>query len=55
MIKVMIKRLRLARLKKAIAICERAGLAVVQLKHTDNAVYLVGSKGTYVRFDKAKA
>ena len=45
MMEVILKRLRLARLRKAIACCERVGLSVVQVKRSDNAVYLVGSKG----------
>ena len=55
MMEVILKRLRLARLRKAIATCERAGLAVVHVKRTENAVYLVGAKGSYVRYDKVKA
>ena len=54
MIKVVMKRVRLALLRFAIRVVERAGLAVVQLKRTGNATYLVGSNGSYVRFDKVK-
>ena len=55
MINTLFKQLRLALLKLAIRTVERAGLAVVQVKRTENAVYLVGAKGSYVRYDKVKA
>lgn len=45
---------RLAILKGAIRIVERAGLAVVQVKTTDDAVYLISRRGTYVRYEKVK-
>lgn len=45
---------RLAILKAAIRIVERAGLAVVQVKTTDDAVYLISRRGTYVRYEKVK-
>lgn len=55
MIRALLKHARLALLRFAIRTVERAGLAVVQLKRTGNATYLVGSNGSYVRFDKVKA
>lgn len=55
MIQAILKRIKLAMLKRAIKTVERAGLAVVQVKKGDGCVYLVGSRGTYVRFDKVKA
>lgn len=52
--KAILKPIRLAMLKPAIRTIERAGLAVVQVRHADNAVYLVSRNGEYVRFDKVK-
>ena len=52
--KAILKPIRLAMLKLAIRTIERAGLAVVQVRHADNAVYLVSRNGEYVRFDKVK-
>lgn len=52
--KTILKPIRLALLKLAIRTVERAGLAVVQVRHAGDAVYLVSRKGEYVRFDKVK-
>lgn len=54
MIRSLLKFIRLQLLRFAIRTVERAGLAVVQLKRTGNATYLVGSNGSYVRFYKVK-
>ena len=54
MIHAILKQIRLAILKRAIRRVESAGLAVVQVRRTENAVYLVGSNGAYVRYDKVK-
>lgn len=53
-IAALIKALRLRALKRAIKVVERAGLAVVAVKKAEGRVYLVGSNGSYVRFDKVK-
>ena len=52
--KFILKPIRLAILKAAIRTIERAGLAVVQVKRGDDAVYLIARNGQYVRFDKVK-
>lgn len=54
MIATILKHIRLALLKRAIRTIERAGLAVVQVKTADDAVYLITRKGTYVRYDKVR-
>lgn len=48
------KPLRLAILRLAIRVVEKSGLAVVQVKRSDGAVYMIGATGSYVRFDKVK-
>ncbi len=52
--KTILKPIRLALLKLAIRTVERAGLAVVQVRTADDAVYLVSRRGEYVRFNKVK-
>jgi hypothetical protein len=52
--KAILKPIRLALLKLAIRTIERAGLAVVQVRQADDAVYLVSRRGEYVRFNKVK-
>ena len=54
LIAAVVKAAKLAVLKRAIRIIERAGLAVVAVKRGEGCVYLVSAKGTYVRFDKVK-
>jgi hypothetical protein len=54
MIQAILKHIRLALLRWAIAIVERAGLAVVQVRKGEGAVYLIAGNGQYVRFDKVK-
>ena len=54
MIASILKRIRLAPLRLAIKTVERAGLAVVQVRKGEGAVYLVAANGQYVRFDKVK-
>lgn len=54
MLAAVLKPIRLAILKAAIRIIERAGLAVVQVRRGENAVYLVGRNGEYVHFDKVE-
>lgn len=54
MIKTILKRIGLAMLQRAIKRVERAGLAVVQVKKGEGCVYLVGSRGQYVRFDRVR-
>lgn len=54
MLAAILKRIRLALLKRAIRRVERAGLAVVQVRRADSAVYLVSRNGEYVRFDRVK-
>jgi hypothetical protein len=54
LIQSLAKRARLSILKLAIRQVEKAGLAVVQMQRRGNAIYIVGSTGTYVRFDKEK-
>lgn len=52
--KHLLKPIRLAILKLAIRVIERAGLAVVQVRTADDAIYLVSRRGEYVRFNKVK-
>ena len=47
--------LRMWRLNRAIRFVERFGLAVVKIRRTKDAVYIVGASGEYVRYDKVKA
>lgn len=54
MIAALLKRWRLRRLQHAIKSIEGAGLAVVQVKRGEDAIYLVSRSGTYRRFDKVK-
>lgn len=55
MIAAILKRINLAMLQRAIKRVERAGLAIVQVKKGEGCVYLVGSSGQYVRFDRVKS
>lgn len=52
MLEVIMKRIRLARLRRAIGVVEKAGLSAVQIKQGNGAVYLIAGNGQYVRFDK---
>lgn len=52
--KAILRPIRLAMLKAAIRLCERNGLAVVQIKKAAGATYLVGRNGEYARFDKQR-
>lgn len=55
MLAAVLKPIRLAILKAAIRIVERAGLSVVQIKRmTDKSVYLVARNGEYMRLQKVK-
>jgi len=54
MIEALLKRWRVWVTQRAIKTVERAGLAVVKVKRGENAVYLIGRNGSYVRFDKVK-
>ena len=55
MLKNLVDRIRLARLRRAIKVVEKAGLSAVQIKHGKGAVYLIAGNGQYVRFDKVKS
>lgn len=48
----LMKAIRLAILRKAIRIVEKAGLAVVKIQRGEGCCYVVGSNGMYVRYDK---
>lgn len=50
----LLKLWRLRRLQRAIKLIEGAGLAVVQVKRGEDAIYLISRNGTYKRFDKVK-
>lgn len=54
MFKGIVNRIRLARLRRAIKVVEKAGLSAVQIKQGKGAVYLIAGNGQYVRFDKVK-
>lgn len=47
-----IRSVRMWRLNRACRFIERFGLAVVKVRKTEGAVYLVGRSGEYVRYDK---
>lgn len=54
MFKSTINAVRMWRLNRACRFIERFGLAVVKVRRTDGATYLVGRHGEYVRYDKVK-
>lgn len=54
LIRSIAKKARLVFLRVAIRQVEKSGLAVVQMKRTDGAIYIIGATGTYVRFDREK-
>lgn len=54
MIAAILKRIRLFWLKRAIRLVEKSGLAVLQVKRDEGAMYIIAGNGTYVRYDKVK-
>lgn len=54
LIQALSNKVRVFFLRRAIRRVEQAGLAVVQIKRTPGAIYIIGSNGTYVRYDKEK-
>lgn len=50
----LVKAVRLAILKRAVRIVEKAGLAVVKIQRGQGCCYVVAGNGSYVRYDKVK-